>query len=203
MVHMLYSNHPYMTKYINMLTMMMSHTQGKYAFGILPSYSCWICKVDTFLHCCKIKAFIAFATFNLSSLLVFFGLITLLDPFLHQSFNFKATFDLSSSVFIGLMTLLDPSFHLSFKFKETFDLSSFMLFGLMRLLDPSFQQSFKCKATLDLSSFMFFGLMTLLDPSFHQSFKFKVIYDPSFLMFVRLLIPLDLSFDQFPGLLCL
>ena len=39
MVHALYSNHPYITKHINLLTMMMAHTQGNYAFGILHTHA--------------------------------------------------------------------------------------------------------------------------------------------------------------------
>ena len=39
MVHTLYSNLPYITKHSNLLTMMMAHTQGNYALGILHTHA--------------------------------------------------------------------------------------------------------------------------------------------------------------------
>ena len=39
MVHTLYSNLPYITKHIYLLTMMMARTQGKYTFAILHTHA--------------------------------------------------------------------------------------------------------------------------------------------------------------------
>ena len=88
---------------------MMARTQGKYGFAILHTHAGFVRLIHFYMFA-KFKAFIAFATFDLSSF-IFFGLMTLLDPSFHYSFKFKATFYLSSFVFFGLMTLLDPSFH--------------------------------------------------------------------------------------------